>query len=197
MPRRQPPSLLPVFAFFLAGLSLETYQLLSRYAAPAWGLVILLAVYGIRYVAASGRENRQTLRVSDAVAIVVPCALLISALFSPGYTLSHRYPEPWYAARQEILRALESLPGKQLVVVRYSPSHSLFEEWVYNRANIDAAKVVWARDSAERGDAELLRYFADRRIWLLEPDGTFPKLTPYCANRNDPNPGIANTSVAT
>jgi nitrate reductase gamma subunit len=182
-------------AFFLVGLCLETYQLLSRYAAPAWGLVILLGVYGIRYIAVSGRENHQTLRVSDALAILIPCALLIGAVLTPGYRVWRRYPEPWYAARQEILKTLENLPGKQLVIVRYSPSHPLFEEWVYNRADIDAAKVVWARDSADRGDADLLRYFADRRVWLLEPDGTFPKLTPYCVNGSDSAVGFASTSL--
>jgi hypothetical protein len=33
-----------------------------------------------------------------------------------------------------------------LVIVKYSTAHSPYHERVYNRADIDASKVVWARD---------------------------------------------------
>ncbi len=52
-------------------------------------------------------------------------------------------------------------------------------EWVYNRADIDAAKVVWARDMSPAENRELLDYFRDRRAWLVEADAAPPKVTPY------------------
>ena len=67
-------------------------------------------------------------------------------------------------------------PGKQLVFVRYGPRHG-FEEWVHNRADIDASRVVWARDLGAVENEKLLRYYPDRAAWLLEPDARPPKLS--------------------
>jgi hypothetical protein len=39
--------------------------------------------------------------------------------------------------------------------------------------------VVWARDMDEQENRELLRYFKNRRVWLLEPDESPPKLSRY------------------
>jgi len=89
-----------------------------------------------------------------------------------------------FAGNQEraiILRRLEDLPGGQLVIVRYKPFHMVHMEWVYNRADIDHAKVVWARDMGERCNAELLNYFWNRHVWLVEPDESPPRVRPYTA----------------
>ena len=52
-------------------------------------------------------------------------------------------------------------------------------EWVYNGADIDHAKIVWARDMGNDQNEELLRYYNDRRVWLLDADAGPPQLTPY------------------
>jgi hypothetical protein len=77
-----------------------------------------------------------------------------------------------------IARELDALPGNHLVIVHYGPNHTPHLEWVYNRADIDASKVVWARDMGDRENQELLRYFKDRRVWCIDPDDSAPKLEP-------------------
>ena len=56
-----------------------------------------------------------------------------------------------------------------------------YREWVYNEADIDRAKVVWAREMDIAQNRKLLEYFNDRSVWLVEVDqyDSPPKLLPY------------------
>ncbi len=83
------------------------------------------------------------------------------------------------AARAAIQSRLFHLPGNQLVIVHYSPDHSPTDEWVYNRADIDHSKVIWARDMGPAENLDLIRYYKDRTAWLVQPDTAPPALTPY------------------
>ena len=76
----------------------------------------------------------------------------------------------WTRQRRLIADTLSRDGRRNLVVVRYGPSHSPFNEWVFNAANIDASPVVWARDMGDNGNEPLLRYFKDRAVWLIEVD---------------------------
>ncbi len=80
--------------------------------------------------------------------------------------------------RIAVHEALARAPGKQLVFVRYWPQHR-FHEWIHNDAEIDAARVVWARDLGPAENETLQHYYPDRTVWLLEPDAWPPKLSRY------------------
>ncbi len=73
---------------------------------------------------------------------------------------------------------LAQVPGKLLVFVRYWPRHAV-TEWVYNGADIDRQRVVFARDLGAADNEKLRSYYPDRTAWLLEPDARPPKLSPY------------------
>jgi hypothetical protein len=106
----------------------------------------------------------------------------IAAGPAPAGEMPHagwRWPALDGLKRAGILRQLESLEGKHLVFVRYNPWHDVGDEWVYNGADIDGSRVVWARELDRGSNEKLVQYFHDRRVWLVEPDAAAPVATPY------------------
>jgi hypothetical protein len=76
---------------------------------------------------------------------------------------------------------LQNAPGEHLIFVRYEKAHDPHKEWVYNSADIDGSKVVWAHDMGEEQNQVLLRYFKARQAWELDADQIPPKVAPYGA----------------
>ncbi|HKD05546.1 MAG TPA: hypothetical protein VKB79_06560 [Bryobacteraceae bacterium] len=83
--------------------------------------------------------------------------------------------------RAAIDRRLAAATGRQLVIVHFGPAH-LLREWIHNASNIDAARVVWALDLGPGENEKLVRYYPDRKVWLLEPDARPPRLREYGGN---------------
>ena len=72
-----------------------------------------------------------------------------------------------------------SLPQPRFQTVLPSTSRCLLDEWASNAADIDAAKVVWARDIPGRDLRPLLDYYRDRKLWVVDADAAHPQLEPY------------------
>ena len=88
-------------------------------------------------------------------------------------------PDPGGEERSRILKQLESTRQRHLAIVRYRLDHDTGDEWVYNSADIDNSRVVWAREMDPTSNRALLSYFTGRRVWLVEPDQEPPSLSPY------------------
>jgi hypothetical protein len=87
--------------------------------------------------------------------------------------------EDWSLQRAEMERWLEQQSGTQLVFVRYAPNHEVKFEWVYNKADLVHAHVIWARDLGTEHDRLLLDRFPERTAWVVDADLKDPKLVPY------------------
>jgi hypothetical protein len=86
--------------------------------------------------------------------------------------------------RDRLAAELNQLPGQHLVIVHNRRSHTGSEDWIYNKSDIDHAKIVWARDMGAEKNEELLRYFADRQVWLVDQNDGIMRLHAY----NEPSP---------
>jgi hypothetical protein len=73
---------------------------------------------------------------------------------------------------------LENRPGYHVIFVRYTGDSSPHAEWVYNRADIDAAPVIWAHDMGQIENERLRRYYPGRSFWLFKPDESM-QVSPY------------------
>jgi hypothetical protein len=144
-----------------AGLLLERFPN-AHYLAPATGLVLLLVLLGVQY-----------LRVKAGAPAATVFAVLFfgMAAWRASRPTANEYPHKWFSAhRRDTIQRLQAAGGRHLVLVRYAPDHDVLDEWVFNHADIDASPIVWARDMGEARNRELLHYYKDRRVWLLEPD---------------------------
>jgi hypothetical protein len=115
---------------------------------------------------------------------LVRALVVVSVLLVPvhAWLWARRDPETVASIgpqRARILTRLEALPDRQLVIVRYQPPHDPLQEWVYNNADIDGSRVVWARDMGPEQNQELIRYYKDRRVWVVEVDDGTAKLDAY------------------
>jgi hypothetical protein len=55
-----------------------------------------------------------------------------------------------------------------LVFVRYPSNELPYLEWVYNRADIDAGRIIWAHSLDPDKDARLRAQYPDRRAWTAD-----------------------------
>jgi hypothetical protein len=168
-------------AIFFLGLLVNTW-LFAHYFAPATALFLLISLQCLRHLAHCQWRGRP---VGLALARGIPlafCAALVFRLISIPLHAKTELPwPPGNLDRAAILHTLEGSPGQQLVFVRYSANHNVDYEWVYNHADIDGSKVVWARDMGDANNQELLQYFKNRQAWILDADDSPPKLSPYPA----------------
>ncbi len=169
--------MLCVSAFFLLTILLNTWMW-PHYAAPAVGLAFILVLQALRYVRAWRWRGQPCGRFIARASLVLfilslaPTCLGLYNYYSFGWG-------GWIETREKMIAKLKSEPGQHLVVVRYGGLESIHHEWIFNEADIDHAKIVWAREMDPEQNRRLLDYFKDRRVWLLMAETATPALVPY------------------
>ena len=174
----------------VAGQAIEIFMFL-HYLAPFTVVFYALGLQAMRHLRLWKPEGKPVGLALARVCIAL-CVLMAGVRVAavplhweqykwPGLETSVSWMGPghWGTQRADVQARLEKLPGPQLAIVRYAPGHSPLDEWVYNRADIDASKVVWAREENPAADRALLRYYHNRIAWLVEPDTSPPTVVPY------------------
>jgi hypothetical protein len=141
----------------------------AHYAAPLTCAIYSLIVQAIRHLRAMRISARP-------VGLALSRAIVLLLVFDTGIDVFRGVCDPllWPCegdpSRAAIAEKLQRTPGKHLIVVRYTEDHNIHDDWVYNGADIDAAKVLWARELSPEQNSTLFAYFKDRQIWLATPD---------------------------
>lgn len=170
---------IPTLIFSLTCLGfLSLIWSFPHYAAPVACVIILMLLQAIRHL--------RWMRVAGRpIGLALSWAAIVLLIADVSIRASHRNCDPleWTCqgdpSRAAIGEKLSHTPGKHLILVRYEEDHNLHDEWVYNGAEIDTAKVLWARELDDEQNAKLFAYFRDRQFWLVEPDVDNTELVPY------------------
>ena len=195
LPHGMPPSSISRNARFLLvvccvpaiGMLLPVY-FDPHYAAPLTAAIYALLIMAMQRIRRWRWRGRRTgLAIVRSIPLIAIAMLLLRIATAPLQLSASPWPtlQAWCSPamqlwdRARIEEQLEKQQGRHLVIVRYGPQHDPRSEWVYNKADIDGLKVVWAREMAPHENEELIRYFKDRKVWLVEPDATPPRLAPY------------------
>jgi len=177
--------MLLIIGLVLLGAVLPVY-FNSHYVAAATCSVYLLLITAMRRLTGwqpyRRREGRTLVRLICAAAVV----MFVVRVFTPASRIGTSTalatwcsPAVFKTSRSEIREELMAKPGKHLVVVHYEKDHAPIDEWVFNDADIDNSRIVWARDMGSAANSELIRYFHDRRVWTVDPDQSPPRLSAY------------------
>ncbi len=168
---------LVVLATVLIGVFIVVWSA-AHYAAPITCVVFLLIVQAVRHLRTVRWRGRP-------VGIALSRALILCLVIDTSVFVARGICDPMFwtcegdPSRAAIAKQLEHTPGKHLIMVRYTEDHNIHDDWVYNGAEIDGAKVLWARELDAEQNAKLLDYFKDRKIWLVTPDTDNTYLEPY------------------
>jgi hypothetical protein len=171
--------------------------LIPHYLAPftcAFYAIGLQAMRHLRVWSPGGQPVGMSLvRLTVTLCVVLALIRLWAQPLHIGFAdwPGSEWTAEWYgpgqfgAARASVEAGLEQLPGRQLVIVRYSPNHDPLNEWVYNPADIDGSKIIWAREMDAANDLELIDYYKDRSVWLVQPDLQPAQVSPYTLSQQE------------
>ena len=173
-----------------AGMVLEIF-LIPHYLAPFTAAIYALGLQGMRHMRVFRPGDQPVGMALVRLTTVVLIVMCVFRLYAQPLHLS--FPEwpsstwnfSWYGPdifgkdRVAVKRHLESLPGGQIAIVRYSAQHNPQDEWIYNAADIDQSKVIWAREMDPANNRELFQYYKDRKVWLVLPDAHPVAVLPY------------------
>lgn len=155
-----------IFAILLEGAASP------HYIAPATAVIVAILVECCRHLRAA---RVPILPLLPATMVLVLVLRIAAQNLGLPYTQKLNY-QSWCCKVQgnmnksRIVEALDAIPGRHLVLVKAKTDPNNLLQWIYNDADIDNARIVWARDLGSERDAQLVQYFAGRDVWVVDPN---------------------------
>jgi hypothetical protein len=186
--------------FTFGCMSLVNYWDCPHYPAPLAACFYLLISEGFRFCLIDGKR-RNRFQITAGVLIVLSGVSLIYQIYQiPDYffpvksatrkkdfsDLDLKFDQPVKLAKPEritylkpvIENAANNLPDKYLAIVEYPPKFDNSDELVYNKADMNNSKLIWAYDLGEEKNKTLLNYYSDRKILKIKVSDGFVEINP-------------------
>jgi len=176
--RKMPVFLMVAMLTTGASLMLGTW-LHQHYAAPFLAVCWMFQFAAFSRLWPGRRFGRRLGAVATVFLVFIGCGNAVLLAAGTAYRVSREGPSS-FLPRQSIEMRLEAIPGEHLVLTSEGG-------WIYNSADIESARIVWARDLGESANAALLEHFRDRTVWLADPSQRDPETGEVLLRRLDGN----------
>ena len=161
--------------FFMAAYMLETWNF-PHYTAPVMPLILIVLMRGFQQLRTYQWRQRP---VGVFLTRAMPVGVLLTLALPASTTLlgTPRIEESLTQAccvtdndslRHALSTRLRAIEGKHLVLVASGPHNPVHYEIVYNDPDLEAARIVWARNLDPQRDSRLIDHFKDRQVWQFE-----------------------------
>ncbi|HXS77631.1 MAG TPA: hypothetical protein VN753_15730 [Terracidiphilus sp.] len=173
-----------------AGMAIEIY-LIPHYVAPFTAAFYAVGLQAMRHLYQCTPGGKPVGRAMTHWVIAICVFMTVLRPFNKQlgcaipekpvstWIVSWFGPDHFVTQRSLVEQQLDQNPGGQLAIVRYSPEHDPLDEWVYNAADIDGSRIIWARAMDPASDLELIRHYGQRKAWLIQPDSSSEEIAPY------------------
>jgi len=174
----------------LAGMMIEIYMI-PHYVAGYTAVFYAIGLQAMRHLRLWAPERKpvgmQLVRFTVSLCVLLALARLLTTPLhltvpewpSDGWAAMWYGPELYGTERAQIAANFERLPGKQLILVHQSENRDPLDQWIYNSPDIDHSKVVWASDMGNLDNLQLIQYYNNRKVWLVQMDTQPATVTPY------------------
>lgn len=184
----------------VAGMSLTNYWEKPHYSAPLTGCFYLLLIESLKYcVSFLLKKDAGTKYL--LIFITAACTLTFFDWTEKFYYYYHPakftaievnklvelekrkevsfedYGRATYV-KPEIEEYFNNSADKYLAIVSYQPDQSVHDEIVYNKADIENSKFIWANDLGKEKNCLLIKHFQERKILQFIVSPSQIKITP-------------------
>ena len=188
-------TILFTFVWMSLAIWFENYH----YSASLTCCFFLLIVEGFRQFTIWGKKVEKGFNKSMAsflFIIIVFASFIYSQVLPPEFytpptedsiakseitldkTIKLAIPERVTFLKPVIEKYVEQLPNKYIAIVSYDKTYSTLFEIVYNEADIENSKLIWAYDLGAEKNKALLNYYSDRKILMIKVSGSQMEINP-------------------
>lgn len=172
--------------FTFLGISVGVWWDQFHYAAPLTAIFFLFLCEGFRSFFESGKDKRQQIKILLTfffmilgsvvyLQILMHSQMKMKEDFSADRILltdslanqtKVKIKLPFRATffKDEMEKIVDKLPDRYIAIVSYAPNFDFHDEIVFNKADIENAKMIWAHDLGEEKNKSLLDYYTNRKI---------------------------------
>src|SRR6185312_16687493 len=152
-----------------------------HYLAPATAVMIAILVECCRHLEAA---RIRILPLLPATMLLVLALRIGAQQAGLPYTQKLNF-QTWCCRvagdqnKPRITAELAKTPGNHLVFVKAKTDPNNLYQWIYNGADLNSSRFVWARDLGNAENAQLAASMSGRTVWLVDPNVNPATLAPY------------------